>query len=180
MYGSTMYGQPPPGYGVPTSATPVSSGQPYGAPGQYGGPTQYGNPGQYGDSGQYGAPGQYGDPATYGHDPAFGEPPQSAGPAPKSRRGLIIGLVIGAVLLLLAIAGTGITIALNRSSTNFAVNSCVKRDGDKAVKAGCSDKGAYTVVSKVDKKESCPDQNQPFVVLPDDNDRVLCLRPAKS
>jgi hypothetical protein len=93
----------------------------------------------------------------------------------------MVGLVVTAVLVLLAVAGTGIVMALNNAgATTFAVNSCVKKSGSAAVKASCSDSGAFTIVSKVDAQEDCPDKNQPFVVLEHkgEKDQVLCLRPA--
>jgi hypothetical protein len=110
-------------------------------------------------------------------------PGQAAPPVParKNRRPLVIALVVAAVLVLLAIAGTGVVMALNNAgASTFAVNSCVKKDGSAAVKASCSDGGAYTIVSKVDRQEDCPDPNQPFVVLEHrgEKDQVLCLRPA--
>ncbi|MGK4583306.1 hypothetical protein [Kitasatospora sp. HPMI-4] len=82
--------------------------QPYGQPPQYGQPPapQYGAPQQ---PPQYGAPQQppqYGapQPPQYGQQPPYGAPPQQFGyqqPAPqkKSNTGLIVGLVIGAVVL---------------------------------------------------------------------------------
>jgi hypothetical protein len=105
-----------------------------------------------------------------------GEPPPR-----KSRKALVVSLVIVAVVFLLAVAGTGVVVALNNAGDGtFAVNSCVKRDGDKAVKANCSDSGAFTIVSKQAKQEDCPDPNQPFIVLQHkgSDDQVLCLRPA--
>ncbi|WP_327007140.1 hypothetical protein OHA72_07615 [Dactylosporangium sp. NBC_01737] len=115
--------------------------------------------------------------APVGGDPAVPTPPA----APKSKRGLVLGLVVVVVVFLLAVAGTGIVVALNNAgSTSFAVNSCVKQDGDSAKKASCSDKDAFTVVQKVEKPESCSDASQPYVVLQHkgQKDEVLCLRPA--
>jgi len=85
------------------------------------------------------------------------------------------------VVFLLAVAGTAIVVALsNAGSTSFAVNSCVKQDGESAKKADCGDSGAFTIVSKVDKPESCSDASQPYIVLQHkgQKDQVLCLRPA--
>ena len=112
-----------------------------------------------------------------GGDPGV---PTPATPA-KSKRGLVLGLVAVVVVFLLAVAGTGIVVALNNAgSTSFAVNSCVKQDGDSAKKASCSDKDAFTIVQKVEKPESCSDAGQPYVVLQHkgQKDEVLCLRPA--
>jgi hypothetical protein len=111
--------------------------------------------------------------------PEGGEP--GAPPRRKSRRALVLSLVVVAVVFLLAVAGTAVVVALNNAGdTSFAINSCVKQNGDQAVKADCSDSGAFTVVSKVEKQESCPDPNQPFIVLEHKGakDQVLCLRPA--
>jgi flagellar basal body-associated protein FliL len=115
--------------------------------------------------------------------------PPFAAPAPdpnlppprKSRRALILSLVIVAVVFLLAVAGTGVVVFLNNAGdTTFPVNSCVKQNGGEAVKTSCSSSDAFTVVSKVDRQEDCPDQNQPFIVVQHKGakDQVLCLRPA--
>jgi hypothetical protein len=113
---------------------------------------------------------------------ALGPLPGSDEPPPrKSRKALVVSLVIVAVVFLLAVAGTGVVVALNNAGDGtFAVNSCVKRNGDQAVKASCSESGAFTVVSKQAKQEDCPDPNQPFIVLQHkgSDDQVLCLRPA--
>ncbi|WP_330186259.1 hypothetical protein KZZ52_00535 [Dactylosporangium sp. AC04546] len=123
-------------------------------------------------------PGEQGPPTP----PAAGDTgiPTPA-PAPKSRRGLLVGLVVVIVVFLLAVAGTAIVVALNNAgSTSFAVNSCVKQDGDSAKKASCSDGDSFQIVSKVDKPESCSDASQPYIVLQHkgQKDEVLCLRPA--
>ncbi|MEE6294627.1 hypothetical protein [Georgenia wangjunii] len=87
--GQPAYGQPagPPSYGQPSG--PPSYGQPSGAPsyGEPSGPPSYGQGGQ----GQQG----YGQPAYPG---GYGGAPQ--GPRPK-RKGAVITLVIGALLLIL-------------------------------------------------------------------------------
>jgi hypothetical protein len=120
-------------------------------------------------------------PGPVSAPPAGAEPSiPTPAPAQKSKRGLVLGLVIVVVVFLLAVAGTGIVVALNNAgSSSFAVNSCVKQDGDSAKKADCSDKDAFTITQKVDKAESCSDASQPFVVLQHkgQKDQVLCLRP---
>jgi flagellar basal body-associated protein FliL len=115
-----------------------------------------------------------------GPPPVLADSPEPSAPAPrKSRRALLLSLAIVAIVFLLAVAGTGLVVWLTRDTT-FAVNSCVKQSGDQAVKAKCSEDGAFTVVSKVERQESCPDPNQPYVVVQHKgaNDQVLCLRPA--
>jgi hypothetical protein len=120
---------------------------------------------------------------TPGSPPVEGDTgiPTPPPPAPKSRRSLLLGLAVVVVVFLLAVAGTAIVVALNNAGgTSFAVNSCVKQDGDSAKKANCSDSSAFTIVSKVDKPESCSDASQPYIVLQHkgQKDQVLCLRPA--
>jgi flagellar basal body-associated protein FliL len=104
-------------------------------------------------------------------------------PSAKSKRGLIIGIVVAAMVVL-ALAGAGVTWLLSKSggsASDFAVNSCVKKSDAEAVSVSCSTDGAYQIVSKVETVDKCPDRNQPFVVLRETGkpDQVLCLKPAK-
>jgi flagellar basal body-associated protein FliL len=122
-----------------------------------------------------------GPPAGYAPVPQLAPPEGPGAPAKKSRRGLIILLVVAAVLILLAGAGAVLTLTIDaNSSGSFAINSCVKRDGSTAKKVDCSDPNAFVITNKVDKQERCPDSNQPFVVLERSGakDEILCLRPA--
>jgi hypothetical protein len=94
---------------------------------------------------------------------------------------VLLSVVIGA-LLLVGIA-IGIVWLISRgsdSSFNVSAGDCVRRSGTTAVKASCSDTGAYQVVSIADTKEQCPDKRQPYVVNPtkDGKTQVLCLKPA--
>ena len=114
------YGQPPP---------PPPQGPAYGPPQPYGQPQQYGPPQQYGSPAQYGPPPQYGPP-SYGQQPygqpPFGAPPQYAPPQPpprKSRKGLVVGLVVG----VLALIAVGVVLVLNLSPTVLDRNA-VERD----------------------------------------------------
>jgi hypothetical protein len=162
----------------------------------YGTPTQYGSP-RYGDEdpaqppfggAQYGA-GQYGAATTqYGGDPAmarFGQDgpneldPGSQQPPAKNRRGLIIGLAIAAVVVV-ALVAVAVVVAMSGSKNDYAVGSCVKQDGDKAVATACSDSAAFSIVSNVDQPTKCADQTQPYVVLQRSGKaaEVLCLKPA--
>jgi len=190
-------------FGPDTDRPGPAFGSAAGRPGS--GFQQWSDPDQPAESGR---PGQFGRPAETESFPAGGGRPSlaawaagsSAGsahdrphdedgtsdagqdpapPAPKRRRGLLIGAGVAVVLLLLAAAGVVITMKLN-SSTTYAVGDCVQQDGSSAKKVSCGDQGAFAVVSKVDKQEKCPDPNQPFVVLKPDGgkEEVLCLRPA--
>jgi flagellar basal body-associated protein FliL len=107
--------------------------------------------------------------------------PDNFPPAPqrKNKRLLLVLALVAAVVVLAGI-GTAVTLALGGSSTNFAVNDCVKESSGKAVKASCSDSKAYKVINKVSKNTDCADQNQPYVVVEHkgSKDEVLCLRPA--
>jgi len=186
-------GQPGGGFGQP------GGGYGGGQPGGYGAAPPYPQqPGQYGgDPGQYGAePGRYGDPTQY-HDPTqygergpeagrFGslryeEGPGGAPPERKSRRGLIIGVVVAVVAVLVLGAVGFFFLVSSNSGSNFAVNSCVRRSGDKAESVTCSTSGSFKIVSKVGSPSQCPDQQQPYVVLQEKgkSDQVLCLKPAK-
>ena len=89
------------------------------------------------------------------------------------------------ILVLVVGVPTGIVWLIGRlSDSGFSANAgdCVKRSGDAAVKAECSDPGTFTVVSKVDAKEQCPDPGQPYVLNPtsDGKTQVLCLKPTGS
>jgi hypothetical protein len=134
---------------------------------------------------QTGTP-QFGDLATMpGEEPPSspieGDAPVTPEPPAKSRRGLVVGLFLVVAVFLLAVAGTAIVVKLsNAGGTSFAVNSCVKQDGDSAKGVSCSDKDAFRIVSKVDKPESCSDASQPYITLTNkgQKDTVLCLRPA--
>jgi hypothetical protein len=189
VYGTpTQYGSPR--YGDEDPAQPSFGAGQYGG-GQFGDrPGVYGGnqPGQYGGGNQ---PGQYGaGPATaqYGADPAvtrFGPDapgeldPGAPQPPAKSRRGLIIGLAIAAVVVV-ALVAVAVVVAMSGNKTDYAIGSCVKQDGNKAVSAACSDSGAFSIVNSVDQPTKCADQTQPYVVLQRSgkSDEVLCLKPA--
>ena len=174
-----------PGYGQQPTFTPAPGGGTYGSPS---GPLQ---PSVYGSSTPY-SPAPPG--SSHGSAPYAGpeqsrfanlryDDPAVDGAPTKSKRGLVIGVVVAAVLVLALVAG-GVTWFLSRSSSSagdFAVNSCVKKSDTKAVDVSCSTDGAYQIVSKVETVDKCPDRNQPYVVLqePGKSDQVLCLKPAR-
>jgi hypothetical protein len=94
---------------------------------------------------------------------------------------ILLGVILGAALLLGAAFGL-VRLISGGSDSGFTANAgdCVKRSGDQAVKATCGDPNTFTVVSKVDTKEQCPDPGQPYVLNPSSNGKtqVLCLKPS--
>ena len=94
---------------------------------------------------------------------------------------VLIGVIIGAALLVGAAFGLVYLISGDSDNNGLKVNvgQCVKRDGNEAITASCSDAGAYEVVQITATQEQCTDVNQPYVVDPtsDGRTRVLCLKP---
>src|SRR5947209_1323910 len=126
------------GYPAPQYAGPEAPQDPHG---QYRRP----QPPQYGGE----APGGYGGQQPSGGD---GAPPS------RGRRGLIIGVAVG-VIVVLALGAVGVFYFLSSGSSNsFAVNSCVRKARDKAESVSCSTAGSFRVVSKVNTPTQCPDQ----------------------
>jgi hypothetical protein len=178
--GATQYGADPTRVGSPYQPGPVyqpgydesaprfdeqqpGGGQPYGAATQ-----TYGSPAQPPGSDQpYGGSG----------GPTYGAPP-----AEKSRRGLVIGIVVAAVVVVI-LGAVGAYLAFSGGgggSSNYSVGSCVKHSGDQATSVDCSASDAYKITSTVDSPTKCPDQSQPYVILQRSGaaDQVLCLKPA--
>lgn len=115
----------------------------------------------------------YGAPATYGAAPA-------AQPFWKNRRNVVVAAVAG-IVLVLVIAGIAIAALGSGGGSQFEVGSCVKQAGDQAKPVSCSTQGSYTIVSKVDSQDKCPDKGQPFAILQrkGSSDQVLCLKPTR-
>ena len=96
---------------------------------------------------------------------------------------VILGVILGAALIVGLTLGVTWLIARGSDDggSGFSVSAgdCVKRDGNEAVTANCSDPGSFEVTAIKNTKEECPDPNQPYVVNPTDNGRsqVLCLKP---
>jgi hypothetical protein len=117
-YGQPGYGQPgygQPGYGQPGYGQP-EYGQQYGQPG-YGQPPygqQYGQPGYDQQYGQYGVAAGYAQPPGYVQQPGYGAPGGYAQPAKKSRKGLVVALLAG--LVVLVAAGVLVFLYLNRET----------------------------------------------------------------
>jgi hypothetical protein len=94
---------------------------------------------------------------------------------------VLIGVVIAAVLLVGMAFGLVYLISGRSNGGGFSVSAgeCVKQKGTDAVKADCSEDGAFEVVSIADTKEQCNDPGQPYVLNPtkDGKTQVLCLKP---
>ncbi|GAB2579772.1 hypothetical protein Aab01nite_55810 [Paractinoplanes abujensis] len=92
---------------------------------------------------------------------------------------ILISVIIAAVLLL----GIGFGIVYlvaggNDKSLSVIQGECVKREGDSAVKAECSESGSYQVASIVPTVAECADPGQPHVInkASDGKQQVLCLK----
>jgi hypothetical protein len=159
--------------------SPMGQGS-YSAPGTYGQPAA--DPGRPRDG--YGQPvgqpgGQPGGPQ--GGQPAWAESEPQA-PVRKSRKGLIIALIVAAVVLVVGVGGYVGWSLTNRGSA-FTVGACVKPDGGDAVVTDCSTSGAFKITNIVDTENGCTDPNQPSLVLTErvgGGHKWACLAPAAS
>ncbi|MET8153755.1 hypothetical protein ACIBSW_37040 [Actinoplanes sp. NPDC049668] len=89
--------------------------------------------------------------------------------------GLLVGLTLGITWLIARGSHDGDT---GGSGFSVKAGDCVKREGNAAVTANCTDAGAFEVTAVVDAKEKCPDPAQPYVVNPTaSGSQVLCLKP---
>ncbi|HIW15158.1 MAG TPA: zinc-ribbon domain-containing protein [Firmicutes bacterium] len=113
--------QPDNGYGAPGGYPPQNNGG-YGAPGGY--PPQnnggYGTPGGYApqNNGGYGAPGGYPPQNNGGYTPG----PAPVKPGKKGSKGVIIGIVAGAVVLVAAVV-TILVMALSGNDSSSSSSS---------------------------------------------------------
>jgi hypothetical protein len=154
-----------------------------GAPDQAGGWPPYVD----GDQSRFGA-----DQSRFGADQGLPDPFQAEQPnriKPSSGSGhvrmlpVLLSVVIGAILLVgIAIGIVWLISRGSDSSFDVGAGDCVRRSGNTAVKASCSDSGAYKVVSVADTREQCADKSQPYVLNPtkDGKTQVLCLTPSGS
>jgi collagen type III alpha len=94
---------------------------------------------------------------------------------------VLIGVIIAAALLVGAAFGLVYLISgdSDNAGLQVSVGDCVKKDGEAATTAACTDEGAFQVASIADSQDKCADPQQPYVVDPtsDGRTRVLCLKP---
>jgi hypothetical protein len=133
-----------------------------------------------------------GDQGRFGADPNQPDPFQPEQPnriKPSSGSGhvrmlpVLLSVVIGAILLVgIAIGIVWLISRGSGSSFDVGAGDCVRRSGNTAVKASCSESGAYRVVSVADTRDQCADKSQPYVLNPtkDGKTQVLCLTPSGS
>lgn len=98
-----------------------------------------------------------------------------AEPKPERHGRIIIGVLIGCVALLAVAFGGLILIDKLFNGPVFVVGDCVKQNDGIAIKAECSESGAFEVKAAVSSPEQCQDQVQPHV---QQKDQILCLAPA--
>ncbi|MDG4794824.1 hypothetical protein [Micromonospora sp. WMMD1082] len=112
--------------------------------------------------------------------------PAPENPVPKVRNGRVLAAVLVAAVLILAIPlGLLMLLGMVGGSDEAGgfdppIGSCVKRSGESAVAAAdCAEADAFTVVSKVESKDKCPDPAMPHVDLRGATaNPVLCLKQA--
>jgi hypothetical protein len=104
--------------------------------------------------------------------------PPSPAPAKTNVRTVPVALavVLGATLILAVVFGLVYLISRG-GGLDVATGDCVKRSGDTAVAAECSEPDTFKVISIGTAKEQCGDAQQPHVIIPkDDGNQVLCLQ----
>jgi hypothetical protein len=158
-----------------------------GGHGQVGhGPGEHGaggyGPGEHGQAGH--GPGEHDDQSRFDQFQAAAAEKAPAKPESPHVRTLpvLIGVIIAAALLVGAAFGLVYLISgdSDNSGLQVSVGDCVKRNGEEATTAACTDTGAFQVASIADTQDQCADPGQPYVVDPtsDGRTRVLCLKPA--
>jgi hypothetical protein len=111
-------------------------------------------------------------------------------PAPKRGlgRGAIIGIVVVAVIVLVACVSGVFWFRSERTKDDYTAGKCIKREradgADKAVPIDCDNDGAYRILTRVDdstkpKDGDCPaDTTVAFVNF--NQKYVLCLKPQRT
>jgi hypothetical protein len=106
--------------------------------------------------------------------PAGTDTAPSAEPKPERKGGIIIGVLVGCVALLAIAFGGLFLVDKIFNGPSFVVGDCVKQSEKTAVRADCSETGAFQVKAAVTSPEQCQDQSQPHV---EQKDQILCLAP---
>ncbi|MGH3544419.1 MAG: LppU/SCO3897 family protein, partial [Mycobacteriales bacterium] len=101
-------------------------------------------------------------------------------PVRGSRRGVIVAVALLAVLLLV-ICGVVGYLFLQRTSESSAhkTGKCVTRSGNTAKPVDCDDKGAYTIIKRLNNTQSdsgCPASQTELYFVNESSDYVLCLK----
>jgi hypothetical protein len=136
--------------------------------------------------GQGGYGQQYGQPAPdsgrpHSSQPTGGWPYVESAPTPpprKTRKGLIIGLIVAAVVLVVGIGGY-VGWSLTTQGSEFEVGTCVTQEGNAATVVDCGTEGAFRITAIEDTDATCPDPNQPTLLLtgPMGSRSYACLEP---
>ena len=145
-------------------ANAPTTGQP--APGAEGAAFQ---PGQQGQPGQPGQPGQQGQPSNIPGMP-------SNESKPKMKKGMLIGILAGAVVLVVAVVAIAI---VTLGGERFAEGGCARPDGDNgAVAISCDDagKGDFKNTKQVDDASKCDDPTQASIEAEKDAE-YYCVEP---
>jgi hypothetical protein len=95
--------------------------------------------------------------------------------------GVIVGAVLGAAALLVAIAlSVPLLLQKLQGNASYAVGECVVRDGEEAVPSDCSEPDAYEIVVEVGALEECPDFPDQQAITVRETGTVFCLNPVEA
>ena len=69
---------------------------------------------------------------------------------------------------------------MTSSTTTFAVNDCVKQDGNDGVKVECTTEGSFRITQITPNDNACPDATQPSLLITKRGGgrEYACLAPA--
>ncbi len=188
--GPGMPGHAGPGQGMPGHGGPGQGGQGHSGQGGQG----HGGPGQTGPGqAPYGAPpppggapaprasasvpsaGPASQTAFDQFKPATTDAPQQAEqPKPERKGRIIAGVLVGCVALLALAFGGLFLVDKIFNGPSFVVGDCVKQNDNVAVRAECTETGAFQVKAAVSTPAECQDQSQPHV---QQKNQILCLAP---
>jgi hypothetical protein len=109
--------------------------------------------------------------------PATDTPAAEPKPKPERHGRIIVGVLVGCVALLAVAFGGLYLVDKIFNVPAFAVGDCVKQSDGEAVRADCSETGAFQVKAAVTSPDQCQDQSQPHV---EQQKQILCLAPVAS